>query len=122
MLTYSILFVNILYCKNKLYINKLKYNLYIYIYIYIYESILIRAGSRALIGSSRVYTSLYRLIIELNFVFTTSSFNNRIEHKSNLFEPISSKLTSSSAHLHPYGLGRWVKNEEMEAKAIYIAD
>jgi hypothetical protein len=34
MLTYNILFVNILYYKNKLYINKLIYNL-LYIYIYI---------------------------------------------------------------------------------------
>jgi len=35
-------------------------------------------------------------------VFTSSSFNNRFEHESSLFEPISSKLTSSSARLHPY--------------------
>jgi hypothetical protein len=101
MLTYNILFVNILYYKNKLYINKLIYNL-LYIYIYIYKLILIRAGSRALIESSRVYTSLYRFIIKLNFVFTCSSFNNRFEHESSLFELTSSKLTSSSARLHPY--------------------
>jgi hypothetical protein len=60
MLTYSILFINILYYKTS------------YIYIYtsralINESILIRAGSRALIESSRVYTSLHRLIIEFDF-------------------------------------------------------
>jgi len=65
MLIYSILFINILYYKNKLYINKL-------IYIYtsralINESILIRAGSRALVESNRVYTSLHRLIIEFYF-------------------------------------------------------
>jgi hypothetical protein len=53
MLTYSILFINILYYKTS--------------YIYIYESILIRAGSRALVESSRVYTSLHRLIIEFDF-------------------------------------------------------
>jgi hypothetical protein len=35
-------------------------------------------------------------------VFTSSSFNNRFEHESSLFEPISSKLTSSLARLHPY--------------------
>jgi hypothetical protein len=35
-------------------------------------------------------------------VFTNSSFNNRFEHESSLFEPIPSKLTSSSARLHPY--------------------
>jgi hypothetical protein len=35
-------------------------------------------------------------------VFTSSSFNNRFEHESSLFEPITSKLTSSSACLHPY--------------------
>jgi hypothetical protein len=73
MLTYNILFINILYYKNKLYINKLIYNIFtIYIYIYtsralINESILMRAGSRALVESSRVYTSLHRLIIEFDF-------------------------------------------------------
>jgi tRNA C32,U32 (ribose-2'-O)-methylase TrmJ len=80
MLTYSILSINILYYKNKLYINKLIYNLFL-IYIYtsralINESILIRVGSRALIESSRVYTSLHRLINEFDFVFTNSLFNN----------------------------------------------
>jgi hypothetical protein len=95
MLIYSILFANILYYKNKLYINKL-------IYIYIHESILIWAGSRALIELNRVYKNLHRLIIGLNSVFTSSSFNNRFEHKSSLFEPISSKLMSNSARLHSY--------------------
>jgi tRNA C32,U32 (ribose-2'-O)-methylase TrmJ len=99
MLTYTILFINILYYKIS----------FIHIYIYTYtsralinESILIRAGSRVLIESSRVYTSLHRLIIEFDFVFTSSSFNNRFEYESSLSEPISSKLTSSSARLHPY--------------------
>jgi hypothetical protein len=68
MLTYSILFINILYYKTS-YIY-----IYIYRYIYVYtsralinESILIRAGSRALVESNRVYTSLHRLIIEFDF-------------------------------------------------------
>jgi len=43
-----------------------------------------RAGSRALIESSRVYTSLCSLIIEHIFVFTNGSFNNRFEHESSL--------------------------------------
>jgi hypothetical protein len=41
-------------------------------------------------------------------VFTNSSFNNRFEHESSLFEPIPSKLTSSSARLHPYAPPRRV--------------
>jgi len=90
MLTYSILFINTLYYKIS------------YIYIHTHESILIRAGSRVLIESSRVYTSLHRLIIEFDFVFTSNSFNNRFKHESSLFEPISSKLMSSSACLYPY--------------------
>jgi hypothetical protein len=81
--TYSILFINILYYKNKLYINKL---------IYIYTS--------GFTSFNRVEPSLHRLIIEFNFVFTSSSFNNRFEHESSLYEPISSKLTSSSTRLH----------------------
>jgi hypothetical protein len=60
------------------------------------ESILIRMGSRILIESSRIYTSLYRLIIEFDFVFRTNLFNNRFEHESNLLELIS----SSSVCLH----------------------
>jgi hypothetical protein len=60
-----------------------------------------RAGSRVLIESSRVYTSLDNLIIEPNFVFISSSFNNRFEHASSLFKPISNKFTSSSTRLHP---------------------
>jgi hypothetical protein len=46
---YSILFINILYYKNKSYIYTNR--------VLINESILIRVGSRALIESSRVYTS-----------------------------------------------------------------
>jgi hypothetical protein len=85
MLTYSILFINILYYKNKLYINKLIYKLFIYMSrALINKSILIRAGLGALIESSRVYTSLHRLIIESNSVFTNSLFNNRFEYESNL--------------------------------------
>jgi hypothetical protein len=63
---------------------------------------LIRVASRALIESSRVYTSLHRLIIEPNSVFMNSSFNNQFEHESSLFKAISSKLTNSSARLRPY--------------------
>jgi hypothetical protein len=73
-----------------------------YILINIYESSLIRACSRTLTESSRVYTSLYRLIIELSFVFTNDSYNNRFEHESSLVEPIPSMFTSSSVRLHPY--------------------
>jgi hypothetical protein len=76
----------------------------IYIYmsrIIINELILIRVGLRVLIESSQVYTSLHRLIIEFDFLFTSNSFNNQFENESSLFEPISSKLTSSSARLHP---------------------
>jgi hypothetical protein len=65
------------------------------------ESLLIRAGSRALIEPNRVYASLYHLIIKHNFVFISSSFNNRFEYELSLFKPISSKLTSISARLHP---------------------
>jgi hypothetical protein len=71
-------------------------------YIYIFESIFIRTGSQASIESRQIYTSLFRLIIELDFVFTNSSFNNQFEHESSLVKPISSKLISSSAHSHPY--------------------
>jgi hypothetical protein len=58
--------------------------MYILINIYtsrviISELILIRTGLRTLIEFSRVYTSLYRLIIKSNFVFTNSLFNNRVE-------------------------------------------
>jgi hypothetical protein len=56
MLTYSKLFINILYYKNKLYINKLIYNLYIYIYTH--ESSL----------NKRVEPSLHEF----------ASFNNRV--------------------------------------------
>jgi len=54
--------------------NQLIFIDHIYIYIYIYrsralinESVLIRVGSRALVESSLVYTSLHRLIIKPNF-------------------------------------------------------
>jgi len=99
MLTYSILFINILYYKN--------YIMHTHTHARASQAlinglILIRAGSRALIELIRIYTNLHRLIIEPNFVFTSSSFNNQFEHEPSLFEPISSKLTSSSARLYPY--------------------
>jgi hypothetical protein len=62
----------------------------LFIYIYINGSILIRASSRVLIELSQVDTSLHHLIIEFDFMFTRSSFNNRFEYESSLFESISS--------------------------------
>jgi hypothetical protein len=47
----------------------------------------------------------HHLIIEPNFMFMSSSFNNWFEYESSLFKPISSKHTSSSTHLHPYPWG-----------------
>jgi hypothetical protein len=89
----SILFINILYYKNKLYINKLIYDLFL---LYIHESILIRSGLRALIESSRIYKIFYRLIIELNFVFTNNSFNNRFENDfCSTSWPYDKKLTTT---------------------------
>jgi hypothetical protein len=89
MLTYSILFITILYYKNKLYINKL-------IYIYtsralINESILIWANSWVLIESNRVYTSLILCSWVTHLIIDSST--SRV---------YSSKLMSSSTILHPY--------------------
>jgi hypothetical protein len=74
--------------------------MYILINIYtnqaiISESILIWAGSQTLMESSRVYMSLYRLIIEPSFLFTNNPFNNQVEHESSLVKLISSKFASS---------------------------
>jgi hypothetical protein len=86
-----------------------QFNYYYYIYLsqaLINESIFIQADLRVLIESSRVYMSLYCLIIEPNFVFTNSSFDNRFKYKSNLFELISSKFKSRLISFTPLILSR----------------
>jgi hypothetical protein len=85
---YLLLLFNI-HITNYLSLLNIYWQLLFVTYIYtsqalISESILIRAGSRPLIESSRVYISLCRSIIEHIFVFTNGSFNNRFEHESSL--------------------------------------
>jgi hypothetical protein len=50
---------------------------------------------------SRVYTSMFHLILEHIIVFTNDSFIIRTETESNLTESNQTELTSDWAHLTP---------------------